>query len=92
MTAEEYAMMIAERNNMPADSEVIQFILTAYNAGYKKGVAKAREIVEHLLPFEHVIDPYAFTSDIKENKRRFHEPFRKAEKFLKEVENDNNKD
>lgn len=49
-------------------------------------LTEAREIIENILPFEHVIDPYAFTSDIEENKRRFHEPFRKAEAFLKEVE------
>lgn len=49
-------------------------------------LTKAKDLIRNLLPFEHVIDPYAFTSDIEENKRRFHEPFRKAEQFLKEVE------
>ena len=55
------------------------------NAEFKKQLAVAREIIENLLPFEHVIDPYALTSDIEENKRRFHEPFRKAEQFLEEI-------
>lgn len=45
---------------------------------------RAKEIIASLLPFEHVIDPYALTSDFKENQKRFHEPFRKAEQFLKE--------
>lgn len=50
-----------------------------------KQLTKAKKIIESLLPFEHVIDPYALTSDIEENRKRFHEPFRKAEQFLKEV-------
>ena len=45
---------------------------------------RAKEIIASLLPFEHVIDPYALTSDFEENQKRFHEPFRKAEQFLKE--------
>lgn len=66
------------------------------NDVYKKAVnenenaelqlTKAKDHIRNLLPFEHAIDPYAFTSDIEENKRRFHEPFRKAEQFLKEIE------
>lgn len=50
-------------------------------------LAKAKEIIASLLPFEHVIDPYALTSDFEENQKRFHEPFRKARAFLKEESN-----
>lgn len=49
-------------------------------------LTKAIGIIKSLLPFEHVIDPYALTSDIEENKVRFHEPFEKAKRFLKECE------
>ena len=57
----------------------------------KKQLNSARDIIENLLPFEHVIDPYALTSDNEENKRRFHEPFRKAEQFLEEIKENESK-
>lgn len=63
-------------------------LLQVHLSEQEEKLSKAREIIMNLLPFESVIDPYAFTSSIEENKKRFHEPFRKAREFLKEFSND----
>lgn len=62
----------------------IEWVKEEQYADLADGLIKAKEIIESLLPFEHVIDPYALTSDFEENQKRFHDPFRKAEQFLKE--------
>ena len=85
MTKEEADEIIELLEKLRQDIRDFKAAFEKENAELKKQFAVAREIIENLLPFEHVIDPYAFTSDIEENKRRFHEPFRKAEQFLEEI-------
>lgn len=73
--------MVKELNDMSSGG--ISFLKNVIRS--KEEIDKAKEVIENLLPFEFVIDPYALKNDIEENKRIFHEPFRKAEQFLKEV-------